>query len=780
MRVGEAVAELGITAPEGQELVFARFGANGGARHYTLAELADAEVAEQRDLYLATGTFAAGTAALNRRDAARLRAIAFLPFDCDLPDWIGLPKAEVHALADEALEAHLGDHRADIERVFGDLDLPIHRLDVSGYGHVAYVRVAPELQGEVRLLQALHKRLVRAINARFGGKLVDPQASDAGTRVTRLPGTLNTKGAIPRRARTIYQKSGALGDAQARALSRSLAPEPTPLREEPTPLRPNPAPAGGQALAPADAAAIEAVLAGQWTEGGRHALALGLAGMLAKAGIKESDAEALIERLIADDEQAGDRRTALANTYQKHAAGIDVAGYTKLKEAAPGAADTVDALLARYRQAAGPRLRRAEVPAQAPEVAAQRREVPAQGDERIELGFAPPPASVYFGWFEAYRALMAPTTEAPDQYHLAAALTLAGALIGRRVGVAWFSETLYPNLYTVLVGRTGTTRKDTAIKRALALPAKAAEADVGRSLIAACPFVVARDVSSAEGLIGLLQAAPNTLLYLSELTTMQANARRKGTRTIIDRLIEAWDTPETLQNLTKTNPVVAERPYLSILAATQPGRLADNTEEEDITSGFANRWLYVTGVGKGTLSRAPEVEWSDGARLYRELLAAIRSYPEGARLPLSEAALRVWDEWYPATLGESGWEEAEVDMRARHPNLAIKAALIYAVSERAREIEARHLEPAIALIDWSWGQVRELMRFWGVGIHAQIEQRIHNQIRTHGPMKRRDLQMKTRNRKWTSRDFATVFEAMVRNETIVADANGFYGYPEGA
>jgi hypothetical protein len=148
---------------------------------------------------------------------------------------------------------------------------------------------------------------------------------------------------------------------------------------------------------------------------------------------------------------------------------------------------------------------------------------------------------------------------------------VTGALIGRGTSVRWFGEEVFGNLYTVLIGRTGRSRKDTAIKRALLTM----QHQDGREL-KRMPFTVQRDVSSAEGLIQVLKNHPNTLIYLSEMTNLLKNARRKGTSTILDRMLEAWDTPDVLENLNKTSPIVADRPYLSVIAATQPTRLSDN------------------------------------------------------------------------------------------------------------------------------------------------------------------------------------------------------------
>src|SRR5690606_39170619 len=201
------------------------------------------------------------------------------------------------------------------------------------------------------------------------------------------------------------------------------------------------------------------------------------------------------------------------------------------------------------------------------------------------------------GWIGEYVELMLPTTEAPASYHYGVGMTLVGATIGRRVGVSYGSDPLYANLYCLLIGRSGRSRKDTAIKRATRLVMEPVQ--LGPERIVDSGVRVSTDIGSAEGLIRILKDQPNTLLYLTEFARLLQQARRKGTQTILPVLIEAFDTPPVLENLNKADPLEARYPYLSVLSATQPEILAGLMADDDLHSGFANRWLYIVGTGRG-------------------------------------------------------------------------------------------------------------------------------------------------------------------------------------
>jgi hypothetical protein len=746
MRIGDAVAQLGITPEADLALVIVK-PAKKGWLHFTLDDCAEREV--RTDLYLASGLFRAGTITqTGGRTEDNLGRILWLPFDFDLSAYLGCAKEELFAEQQAVINDEIAALRLDVEEVFAQIGLPIHRLDYTGYGLAAFSYLPPHPPASVPEIRRLHKAIVARINRVAGRVLADPQVSDAGTRIMRLVPCQNTKGPIPRQSSTIYRVEGTVDETTLRAVAgdSSLQPGRVIART-------------GKRLGEADAAAIVAAVAPHWTLGQKHWMSLALAGMLAKAGVPEEQAEAIVDQLAVNDDRPRDRRTSVHDSYEKWRSGLQVQGFMSLRQMMP--ADVlafVDGVLDKLRLAT------------TVTVGGKRADDAATSTEE-PYALTRPPAEAFFGWFGDYLDLVEPTTEAPDGFHLGSALTLAGAMIGRRVRTNYASDPLYANLYTVLIGPSGSSRKDTAIKRSLALP----QLQKSIPTVITPAFAISRDISSGEGLVQVLKEQPNTLLYLTELSAMIGNARRKSTRTILDRLIEAWDTPHRLQNLNKLSPATAESPYLSIIAATQPGRLALEMTDEDIHSGFANRWLYIVGEGKDARPRPPALDEAVAWRMYLDLKRTIDMYADGTILAVSPDIQGLWDAWYVKRHGESGKNEEEDAMRVRHPTLIQKIALIYAVSEGAKEISVRHVTPALALVEWMWGNVRQLLREWGIGIYSQIERRILTVLEQHGAMKRRLVQMRCGNRKWSARDFAAVFEAMVKNGTIAVDPTGLTG-----
>jgi hypothetical protein len=67
-------------------------------------------------------------------------------------------------------------------------------------------------------------------------------------------------------------------------------------------------------------------------------------------------------------------------------------------------------------------------------------------------------------WLASYIKLTS-ETEPPTRFHLWSAITMIGAMLGRKCEVKLGPELFFPNLYTVLIGPPG-SRKGTAIKYA--------------------------------------------------------------------------------------------------------------------------------------------------------------------------------------------------------------------------------------------------------------------------------------------------------------------------
>jgi hypothetical protein len=97
---------------------------------------------------------------------------------------------------------------------------------------------------------------------------------------------------------------------------------------------PQPTDGKGDTLSDEQKRALKSVLVSHWIEGKRHELALGLAGLLAKSGIAQDDALALLREIAskAGDNEWRDRERALKDSFDRLWTGKEVVGYKRLEE----------------------------------------------------------------------------------------------------------------------------------------------------------------------------------------------------------------------------------------------------------------------------------------------------------------------------------------------------------------------------------------------------------------------------------------------------------------
>ena len=748
--IGEAVAalEIGLTDDETVCIVIKR---DGRYPEYSLEDVAGREI--DRDTFVSTGTFPKGmTWGKGARTLDNVERIWALPFDFDLKDYLHVDADDLFDLSDDELDVYRTSLRSAIENVTGKIGLPIHRLDSTGYGLSAYVHLPYHDAEHVPALKAIHGRIVDRINAVWNGKLAD-NVKDAGPRIMRLVPCLNAKGPIPRQSKTLYFDVTPVDLAMLEA-----AAGPYTARVY------NAVPKTGKGVPDEIAELIVDRVRADWVKGQKHFMGRALAGYLAKNGIPEEQALAIVERLSSDDNRRDDRIKTTQDTYDRYRRSLEIDGYQSLRSMMDaGSLAEIDAVLERQREANAPRLimggKTATPPPPTDDNAAAR-----------EFLFSSPPGSAYRGWIGAYADLMQPTTEAPRSFHLGVGFTIAGAILGRDVW-ADYGEPMHANLYTLIVGKSGKTRKDTSIRRGTRM---ISDHHIQGGKIVSPITRIITDIGSAEGLMDELAEHANLMLYATEFSKLMGNARRKATGTIIPTLIQAWDAPMVMSSLTRGKPVEAHFPYLSVVAATQPEILANLMTEDDVFSGFANRWFYVCGEPTRTpIANPPSVDHVVSRELYEELKAR---RGEAASLSggigLSTAARRRWTDWYTMDFHRDSDTAEEDAMRPRHAPLIRKLALIYAATEGTATIGVDQLDAAIAVIEWMGRNVRQMVGTWGQSPMGKLERRIR-EVLAQAPnqtMRRRDLQRRCQARTWTARDFNQTLDAMKQNDVVLIDA----------
>lgn len=206
------------------------------------------------------------------------------------------------------------------------------------------------------------------------------------------------------------------------------------------------------------------------------------------------------------------------------------------------------------------------------------------------------PDDCFVDWLSRYIDWVTPTTEGAYEGMFAVGSVVLSAAIGRNVYTYYGYET-YPNLFVLLIGKSGVTRKSTLMRR-------------GRDLQALTPGLknvrVARSIGSGEGLLQrfcepkttgngrntllTFEAIPGQRVILdeTEFTNILKKARRSGTANIPEILQVLWDL-ESWSPTTRQGSIEVVDPFFCMVSATTPSSLSTIFEEKDVETGLMPR-----------------------------------------------------------------------------------------------------------------------------------------------------------------------------------------------
>ena len=293
-----------------------------------------------------------------------------------------------------------------------------------------------------------------------------------------------------------------------------------------------------------------------------------------------------------------------------------------------------------------------------------------------------------------------------------------GLAIGRKAFVYYFGN-LYPNLYTIALGKPGEAHK-THIAAAVAMLGKRADSHA--------PQPVRRfSISSAEGVLEQFcekvavttesttgNRKPKTTMQLqpipgqrclideSEFTSVLKKSRRTATGNIPETLRTLWDG-ESKRYPTRTDSIEIEEPFCSLISATTPDALEQTMTSEDIADGTMPRCIFMFCTKREPVSYNAPFRGEDIGRLVDQL-TAIRTFAGehiNGYVPLSNEALAEWDSYYKALKRYTDTvSELAAHMLNRIHTMAMKFALLYAIQAEHNAIELEDMRLALHVANY--------------------------------------------------------------------------------
>lgn len=329
-------------------------------------------------------------------------------------------------------------------------------------------------------------------------------------------------------------------------------------------------------------------------------------------------------------------------------------------------------------------------------------------------------------------------TEVPAVFHRWAAISSIGAFLGRRYYLNHGHFTIYPNIYCMLVGTSG-TRKSTAIKLFKKLITQAGYTTIAADKTTKEKFILdlsgetddeATPIKTGKQIEDFLSqnlwgdddtgSKPDAEIFVmaDEFNDFFGN----GNVEFISLLGTLWDYNGIYRNRIKNGKSVSiHNPTVSILGGNTPTNLSLAFPPEIIGQGFFSRLLFIYGESNGRKIAFPEPPDPDLTKLLVQSLQHLRQSAIG-QAALTPLAKKLLETIYTANLGVPDVRFDSYSTR-RFGHL-LKLCLITSASRYAREITERDVIYANTILCHAEHFMPKALGEFGKAKHSDVSHKI--------------------------------------------------------
>lgn len=330
-------------------------------------------------------------------------------------------------------------------------------------------------------------------------------------------------------------------------------------------------------------------------------------------------------------------------------------------------------------------------------------------------------------------------TEVPAVFHRWAAITSIGALLGRRYYLNHGHFTIYPNIYSMLVGASG-TRKSTAIKLFKKLIQDAGYHTIAADKTTKEKFILdlsgeSEDASTPIKSAGQMEDFLSQNLWgTGEDETGKADAEifimadefndffGNGNVEFISLLGTLWDYAGVYRNRIKNGKSVSiHNPTVSILGGNTPTNLSLAFPPEIIGQGFFSRLLFIYGEPNGKRIAFPKSPTKDATTEIIQSLQRIKNGCIGGA-KLAPTAERLLEKIYHTALGIDDTRFDSYSTR-RFGHL-LKLCLITSASRYASGIEEQDVIYANTILAHAEHFMPKALGEFGKAKHSDVSHKV--------------------------------------------------------
>jgi Bifunctional DNA primase/polymerase, N-terminal/Protein of unknown function (DUF3987) len=342
-------------------------------------------------------------------------------------------------------------------------------------------------------------------------------------------------------------------------------------------------------------------------------------------------------------------------------------------------------------------------------------------------------------------ALFDPHTESDPVALLLQFFVCFGNALGRGPYFLIEGTKHYTNIFTVLCGETGKSRKGTSGDRI-------------RQLMTGVAFPWVDDciqsgLSSGEGLIWVIrdevikkdkegndvvavEGVDDKRLLLDEREFFQCLTVMKRDGNTVSRIVrDGWDGRDRIKSLTKNSPAQVTKPHISVIGHITVDELRRMLDVVSMVNGYANRFLFACVRRSKFLPFGGSLEQPAINTLAREINKVFEKWwlTENQITMDDEARALYANVYRQLSEGQPGLIGA---ITGRGDAQTIRLALLYALLDGSEQIRLVHLRAALAL----WKYCEDSARYiFGDAIGDPLTDDLLRALRSSGQMTRTEI-----------------------------------------
>lgn len=299
----------------------------------------------------------------------------------------------------------------------------------------------------------------------------------------------------------------------------------------------------------------------------------------------------------------------------------------------------------------------------------------------------------------------------PEEYHFWNGLLALGFALGRDVRLKE-STPVFSNLFICTLGSTGSgkSRAKGYLDQLLlkALPYKHNEPKSKGVLIISAP-------ASAEALIhGFDKTTPDPtnpnkeiayspvrgLVDFNELSSLMARTNRMGSA-LLPTLMQFYDMGEEISTVSVTHKEKkAHQAFASTITTSQPKSLRDMLKKSDTTSGFLNRWIFVSGKEKKRVAIGKIIiDMSQAVKPLQNIFGWAGSFTSSEYIEYSDEADKKFTKFFDEVI-KPDQDKDETQLLKRTDLLMKKLMLLFTANRMLKVIPVEAVDEAIACYDY--------------------------------------------------------------------------------